>query len=104
MLFSKAPALKIFIRRNRVGDEDSDKSVGGVTAMNKCLLRVDEAAMLLSVSRWTIYRWVQEGRLEATKVGKGSLRIFQTSVVALIEHNRTTWTANRLIIATPGRL
>ena len=57
--------------------------------MNKYLLRVDEAAMLLSVSRWTIYRWVQEGRLEATKVGKGSLRIFQSSVAALIEQNRT---------------
>lgn len=57
--------------------------------MNKHLLRVDEAAMLLSVSRWTIYRWVQEGRLEATKIGKGSLRIFQTSVAALIEQNRT---------------
>lgn len=57
--------------------------------MNKHLLRVDEAAMLLSVSRWTIYRWVQEGRLEATKVGKGSLRIFQTSVARLIEQNRT---------------
>ncbi|MDD5559250.1 helix-turn-helix domain-containing protein [Candidatus Methylomirabilis sp.] len=56
--------------------------------MNKHLLRVDEAAMLLSVSRWTIYRWVQEGRLEATKVGKGSLRIFQTSVARLIEQNR----------------
>jgi len=56
--------------------------------MNKCLLRVDEAATLLSVSRWTIYRWVQEGRLEATKVGKGSLRVFQTSVAGLIEQNR----------------
>jgi excisionase family DNA binding protein len=67
----------------------------GVTAMTKCLLRVDEAAMQLSVSRWTIYRWVQEGRLEATKIGKGSLRVFQTSVAALIEQNRT-WDA------TPG--
>lgn len=57
--------------------------------MNKCLLRVDEAALLLSVSRWTIYRWVQEGRLDATKIGKGSLRIFQTSVAGLIEQNRT---------------
>ncbi|MGB4782661.1 helix-turn-helix domain-containing protein [Candidatus Methylomirabilis sp.] len=60
--------------------------------MDKCLLRVDEAAMRLSVSRWTIYRWVQEGRLDATKIGKGSLRIFQTSVAALIEQNRT-WDA-----------
>ena len=58
--------------------------------MTKCLLRVDEAAILLTVSRWTIYRWVQEGRLEATKIGKGSLRIFQTSVAALIEQNRTS--------------
>lgn len=57
--------------------------------MDKSLLRVDEAAMCLSVSRWTIYRWVQEGRLDATKIGKGSLRIFQTSVAALIEQNRT---------------
>lgn len=56
--------------------------------MNKYLLRVDEAATLLSVSRWTIYRWVQEGRLEATKVGKGSLRVFHTSVAGLIEQNR----------------
>ena len=88
MLFSKAPGLKIFIRRSRVGDEDSDKSVGGVTAMNKCLLRVDEAAILLTVSRWTIYRWVQEGRLDATKIGKGSLRIFRTSVASLVEENR----------------
>jgi len=60
--------------------------------MDKYLLRVDEAAMRLSVSRWTIYRWVQEGRLDATKIGKGSLRIFQTSVAALIEQNRT-WDA-----------
>jgi len=60
--------------------------------MDKCLLRVDEAAILLTVSRWTIYRWVQEGRLDATKIGKGSLRIFQTSVAALIEQNRT-WDA-----------
>ncbi|MBI2882893.1 MAG: helix-turn-helix domain-containing protein [Candidatus Methylomirabilis oxyfera] len=57
--------------------------------MHKSLLRVDEAATLLSVSRWTIYRWVQEGRLEATKIGKGSLRIFESSVTTLIEQNRT---------------
>ncbi len=41
------------------------------------LLRVGEAAKRLNVSRWTIYRWVEEDRLKATKIGKGSLRIFQ---------------------------
>ena len=50
---------------------------------------MDEAATLLSVSRWTIYRWVTEGRLEATKLGRGSLRIFLASVLALIDQNRT---------------
>ncbi len=30
---------------------------------NKQLLRVDEAAKILNVSRWTVYRWVEAGRL-----------------------------------------
>jgi excisionase family DNA binding protein len=57
-------------------------------SMQKNLLRPDEAAHALNVSRWTIYRWVKEGRLEATKVGKGSLRIFERSIHRLIEEQR----------------
>lgn len=57
--------------------------------MEKTLLRVGEAAELLSVSRWTIYRWVEEGRLRGTKIGKGSLRIFRQSIVDLIESNES---------------
>ena len=53
------------------------------------LLRVKEAAQLLQVSKWTIYRWIDEGRLNATKIGGGSLRIFRVSVTALVEGNRT---------------
>lgn len=56
--------------------------------MDKQLLRVGEAAEALNVSRWTIYRWIEEGRLEATKIGKGSLRVFGTSVQTLVEDNR----------------
>jgi len=51
-------------------------------------MRVDEAAEFLSVSRWTIYRWVEEGRLRGTKIGKGSLRIFHESVARLIQENQ----------------
>ena len=56
--------------------------------MEKQLLRVGEAAEALNVSRWTIYRWVEEGRLEATKIGKGSLRIFRHSLNSLVQENR----------------
>jgi excisionase family DNA binding protein len=56
--------------------------------VEKQLLRVGEAAQALNVSRWTIYRWVEEGRLEATKIGKGSLRVFRHSVNSLVQENR----------------
>lgn len=56
--------------------------------MEKTLLRVGEAADFLAVSRWTIYRWVEEGRLEGTKIGHKSLRIFRTSITKLVEQNR----------------
>ena len=57
--------------------------------MNKQLLRVNEAAVVLNVSRWTVYRWVEEGRLSATKIGKQSLRVIGSSVDKLISENRT---------------
>ena len=44
------------------------------------LLRIQEAATLLNVSKWTIYRWIEEGRLQATKIGRGSLRVFRASL------------------------
>ncbi len=56
--------------------------------MTKQLLRVEEAADELAVSRWTIYRWVEQGRLEGTKIGRGSLRVFRTSIEKLVQQNR----------------
>lgn len=56
--------------------------------MDKPRLRVVEAAEMLSVSRWTIYRWVEEGRLGGTKVGKGNLRISRESLVDLVQRNK----------------
>jgi len=57
--------------------------------MESSLLRVKEAAQILKVSTWTIYRWIDEGQLQATKIGRGSLRIFRDSVDRLVEANRT---------------
>jgi excisionase family DNA binding protein len=57
------------------------------TLQQKRLRRVDEAARILNVSRWTVYRWVEAGRLGGTRLGAGSLRIFSHTVTALIEHH-----------------
>lgn len=57
--------------------------------MDKQLLRVNEAARVLNVSRWTVYRWVEEGKLSATKIGKQSLRVIGDSINKLISEHRT---------------
>lgn len=56
-----------------------------VGCQQKKLLRVGEAAKILNVSRWTVYRWVEAGRLGGTRLGAGSLRIFSHTVAALID-------------------
>jgi excisionase family DNA binding protein len=53
--------------------------------MESLLLRIQETAKLLRVSKWTVYRWVEEGRLRGTKIGQGSLRVFRASVNELID-------------------
>lgn len=58
-----------------------------LTLQQKRLLRVDEAAKILNISRWTVYRWVDAGRLGGTRIGAGSLRIFSETVAALIDHH-----------------
>ena len=56
--------------------------------MESELLRIQEAAKVLQVSKWTIYRWIDEGRLRGTKIGQGSLRVFRASVTELIEREK----------------
>ncbi|CUS34346.1 conserved hypothetical protein [Candidatus Nitrospira nitrosa] len=56
--------------------------------MEPLLLRIQEAAEVLQVSKWTIYRWIDEGRLRGTKIGQGSLRVFRASVSELIEKEK----------------
>ncbi|NJL18052.1 MAG: helix-turn-helix domain-containing protein [Nitrospira sp.] len=69
--------------------------------MDPILLRIQETAKLLRVSKWTIYRWVDEGRLRGTKIGRGSLRVFRTSVEELIEKTRIEDPQTRTSIGGP---
>lgn len=45
------------------------------TLPNKELLRPDEVAEYFSVSRSTVYFWIETGRLEAIKIGDKLIRI-----------------------------
>lgn len=69
------------------------------TLQHKRLLRVGEAAQILNVSRWTVYRWVEAGRLGGTRLGAGSLRILSDTVAALIDRHyvgvTTPWSVER---------
>lgn len=44
--------------------------------MGNELLRVGETAKILNVSRWTIYRWVEEGLLESALLARGVCGFF----------------------------
>jgi len=45
------------------------------------VLTVDEAALLLRVSRWALYRAIKGGRLPAGRVG-GSIRLSRAALLA----------------------
>lgn len=53
------------------------------TLPNKELLRPDEVAVYFSVSVKTIYRWIDEGKLEAVKVAERITRIERKAALKL---------------------
>lgn len=53
----------------------------------KTLLRPDEVARFFSVHVSTVYRWVDEGKVNTTKTGK-VLRIFRESVIKLAKRGQ----------------
>ncbi|GEM_PF-4338098 len=52
---------------------------------NRQLLRVEEVADLLVVTKMTIYRWYDEDKLKGIKIN-GVLRIYRQSVVETIQN------------------
>ena len=57
--------------------------------MEALLLRINEAAALLGVSRSHIYRLIDNGEIAAMYVGARSIRIKRSDIVAYIEKNET---------------
>lgn len=53
--------------------------------MHDKLIKTADAAELLNVGRDTVLKLIEDGKLKATKLGPKTIRIFQSSVDALIE-------------------
>ena len=51
---------------------------------NLVMLSPKEFADRLSISRWTVYAWIQEGRIEAIKLGR-LVRIREAELDRLIK-------------------
>jgi excisionase family DNA binding protein len=52
--------------------------------MNKRFFRPDEVARLLALSRRTIYRMIQDGRLSGVRWGSGPWRIPRETLTTLL--------------------
>ena len=60
------------------------------TALTQDYLTVAEAAALLKVSQPTIWRWIDQGRLPAYRIGEKRVRINKTDLTRLITPVRKT--------------
>lgn len=57
-------------------------------------IRVSEAARLLSVSRWTIIRWLESGKLTPYRVDLYShYRLRRTDVMAMMKPHKSLTTS-----------
>jgi len=51
---------------------------------NLVMLSPKEFAYRLSISRWTAYAWIQEGRIRSTKIGR-LVRIPESEVERIVQ-------------------
>jgi putative resolvase len=53
------------------------------------LLRVKEAALLLNVSRKTVWKWIRDGRLKGVRLPSGRYRVPEGEVVRILQGERS---------------
>lgn len=52
---------------------------------NKALLRPDEVAAYLQVSRRTVYLWIDLGKMEAVRLPGGGIRVKRETVIETLK-------------------
>lgn len=58
----------------------------GVILPDKCFFKVNELAALLSISPKTLYGWIDQGKLDAVKIGGWAVRITRQAAMNIINH------------------
>ncbi len=58
---------------------------------NKRFFRPDEVAVILDLSRRTVYRMIRDGRLNGVKWGSGPWRIPRESLTGLFSEESLSW-------------
>ena len=58
-------------------------------SVDKALLTINEVAEILTVSKFTVYRMLKDGDIQATKI-RGSIRIFGKSLEEVISGSLIT--------------
>jgi len=56
---------------------------------NEHFMTVKEVAALLRVEKTTIYRWIENGKLNAKKISKKKILVPKQSVLSLLESDKT---------------
>ena len=78
------------LRRSIDGAAKTRKeSVMEATALDEALLDINEAARLLSVTPWSLRRWVALGYLKARRLPGGAFRFTKADLEAVLEARPT---------------
>jgi putative resolvase len=56
-----------------------------MSTMQGRLLKIREAAVLLNVSRQSLWKWIKQGKIEAVKLPSGRYRIPESEVVRIMQ-------------------
>jgi excisionase family DNA binding protein len=65
-----------------------------VSLKDKSILTIDEVMELLSVTRFTVHKWIKEGKLRAVRIGR-ELRVTKEYLEEFLESNTVDNTNKR---------
>lgn len=71
-------------------EQEESKDTVSQSIDGKEMLSVHQAKELLGISRWSVYKWIDRGWLEAVKLRNGTFRISKDSVMKALEGEKTS--------------